>query len=139
MTHDRLKAITLRVFFGDMLLNWALGVFLMFLPDFARSAIGAEPLPLGGWRILGTLFVLFAIWQTWIVRGWNIGPDGLWFACWMAWIPVILLTMALLYSNLPLREGARAVLWVGDIYMWLLGSWYAFVARRLARADSRPQ
>jgi len=138
MTNDRLKAITLRIFFGDMLLNWALGAFLVLLPDFARSATGAEPLPLGIWRILGALFVLFAAWQTWIARQWDIGPDGLWFACWMAWIPVILLTMALLYSNLPLRDGARAALWAGDIYMWLLGSWYAFVARRLVRTSSRP-
>jgi hypothetical protein len=120
-----------------MLLNWTLGILLTFLPGMAESIIGTAPLlPMPMLRGIGVIFLLFAAWQTWIVQQWNVGPDSLWFSCWMAWIPVVLLTIALLYMDFPLRPVARIVIWVGNIYMFFLGGWYAFVARRLARGDS---
>ena len=138
MTDERLKKATLRIIFGDMLLNWTLGVLLTFLPGFAESIVGTAPmLPVAVWRAIGVIFLLFAAWQTWVVQRWDIGPDGLWFACWMAWIPVILLAIALLYLDFPLRSAARIALWGGTIYMFFLGGWYAFGARRLARASAQ--
>jgi hypothetical protein len=139
MTDERRKNVTLRIIFGDMLLNWTLGVLLALLPGFAESIVGTGPmLPVAVWRVIGVGFLLFAAWQTWVVQRWDVGPDGLWFACWMAWIPAILLAIALLYMDFPLRGAARLALWVGDIYMFLLGGWYAFVARGLARGRTQP-
>jgi hypothetical protein len=140
VTGERRKNLALRIIFGDMLLNWTLGALLTLLPRFAESIAGTEPmLPVAVWRAIGVGFLLFAAWQTWVVQRWDIGPDGLWFAGWMAWIPAVLLTIALLYMGFPLRDGARVALWVGDIYMFLLGGWYAFVARGLRAGGLSPR
>lgn len=138
MTNERLKTLTLKVIFGDMLLNWTLGAALTFLPGMIDSALGTGPvLPLIVWRVIGVGFLLFAAWQTWTTKQQDIGPLGLWFACWMAWIPVVLLAIALLYMTLPLWPLVRIALWVANIYMLLLGGWYAYLARRLVRVGTQ--
>lgn len=123
-----------RIVFGDMLLNWFLGVVLTFLPAFADSILGRSLLiPLWLYRLVGLGFLLFAAWQTFHVVRHQMGPGALVFAAWAAEIPVVMLTVALVALKLPLRPGARFALWVGDVYMLFLGGWYFYLARLLSR------
>jgi hypothetical protein len=131
MTVGRMKALTIRwIIAGDMYLNWALGVLLAFVPGAAERAMSTGPLLPGLiWRGIGAIFLLFAAWQTWVVRRGEIGASGLIFASLMALVPVVLLTGGLIFVDFPLRAWARIALWVGNIYMFLLGGWYLYLAR----------
>lgn len=123
-----------RIVFGDMLLNWFLGVVLTLLPALADSILGRSLLiPLWLYRLLGLGFLIFAAWQTFHVVRRQLGPGALVFAAWAAEIPVVMLTVALVFLDLPLRTGARIALWVGDLYMLVLGAWYFYLARHLSR------
>jgi hypothetical protein len=123
-----------RLIFGDMILNWFLGLILTLLPGLADRVLGqANVLPFIVYRIIGIIFLAFAAWQTSLVMRGQLRPFDLFFAAALAEIPVVLLTIALLYMKLPLRPGARIVLWIGDIYMLFLGGWYIFVASWLIR------
>ena len=126
-----------RLFLGDMLLNWFLGIVLIAFPTFVDRLVGAAGtpiVPLMVYRAIGTIFLLFATWQTVVIARQKLGLAALVFACLMAEVPVVLLTIALVYMDLPLRPVWRAILWVGNGYMLFLGAWYLFLARRLARA-----
>jgi hypothetical protein len=123
-----------RLIFGDMILNWFLGIVLALLPGLVDRVLGqANLLPFMIYRIIGIIFLGFAAWQTSLVVRKQLRPPDLVFAAGMAEGPVVLLTIALLYMDLPLRPAARIVLWIGDIYMLFLGGWYLFVARWLHR------
>jgi hypothetical protein len=97
MTVERMKALTVRwIITGDMYLNWALGALLAFVPGVAERAMSTGPLLPGLiWRVIGAIFLLFAAWQTWVVRRGEIGASGLVFASLMALVPVALLTIGL--------------------------------------------
>ncbi len=126
-----------RLFLGDTLLNWFLGIGLTAWPAFVDRLVGSAGMPimpLMVYRAIGVIFLLFATWQTIIIARRKLGPAALIFACLMAEVPVVLLAVALLYMDLPLRPVWRAILWVGNGYMLFLGAWYLFLARRLARA-----
>jgi hypothetical protein len=123
-----------RLIFGDMILNWFLGIVLTLLPGLADRVLGqANLLPFIVYRIIGIIFLGFAAWQTSLVVRGRCGPFDLYFAAAMAEGPVVLLTAALLFMSLALRPVARVVLWIGDIYMLFLGGWYIFVANSLRR------
>lgn len=140
MRVEEAKQFTLkRLFFGDMLLNWFLGAVLTLLPAAVDNLLGREPvLPLLVYRVLGGGFLAFAAWQTWIIVRRDIGPPALIFASAMAEGPVIVLTAALVFMHLPLRPIWRVGLWIGDVYMLLLGVWYAYLARLLLK-EKQPQ
>lgn len=124
-----------RLIFGDMILNWFLGIVLALLPGLADRVLGqANLLPLIIYRAIGIGFLLFAAWQTSLVVRGRCGPLDLYFAAAMAEGPVVLLTAALLFMSLALRPFARVALWIGDIYMLFLGGWYIFVANSLRRS-----
>jgi hypothetical protein len=131
MAAERMKALTIRwIITGDMYLNWALGALFAFVPSVAESAISTGPLlPEPIWRVIGAIFLLFAAWQTWVVRRGKVGAGGLVFASLMALVPVVLLTIGLIFIDFPLRAWARIALWVGNIYMFLLGGWYLYLVR----------
>jgi hypothetical protein len=133
MTAERAKTFTLkRLIFGDMLLNWFLGILLTLFPLPVDGILGRTSLmPPIIYRVIGLGFLLFAAWQTWVVIQGDVKPGGLIFAALMAEIPVVLLTIALLFMDFELRPGWRIALWVGNVYMLLLGVWYVFVARIL--------
>lgn len=135
MQIERARWLTVhRIILGDMLLNWLLGAALLAFPQGVDRLIGQAPvLPVPVYRLLGAAFVLFAAWQTWVVRQGKIGPAGLIFAALMALIPFVLLTIALVFVDLPLRPLWRIILWAGNIYMFGLGSWYLTLARIQAR------
>jgi hypothetical protein len=139
------KAHTLtvrRIFFGDTILNWFLGVLLTFLPGWADRTLrrSAEPLlPASAYRVVGVVFLLFAAWQTAVLIRGRMGAPALWFAAFMAEGPVMLLTAALVFLNLPLKPGWRIVLWAGDIYMFLLGLWYVYLATAIRKGEATPE
>lgn len=139
---ERAHAYTLeRIVFGDMLLNWFLGgVMLLFPGAVDRLLAAATPmLPPAVYRVLGLGFLLFAAWQTWVVVRQTLGPRQLVFAGILAEIPFLALTVALVFLNFDLKPFWRIVLWVGNIYMLLLGGWYFFLAARVGggRAAAR--
>ena len=131
MTLEQAKYFTLhRIIFGDMLLNWFLGVILLLAPRFVDRLIGSSPmLPDWIYRVIGIGFIGFAAWQTWIVRKDEINPPGLIFAALLAEGPVVLLTAALVSRNFPLYLLPKILLWIGNIYMLVLGVWYFYLAR----------
>jgi hypothetical protein len=130
MSLERAKAFTLhRIIFGDMVLNWVLSVLLLFVPDLLDNFIGnASVLPASAYRLIGAAFFGFALWQLWRIRLDRLQPVDLMFAALMAEIPVILLTAALLFWNAPTYTSVRAVLWIGNAYVLVLGAWYFALA-----------
>lgn len=131
MTADRATRLTLGYLFpGDAVLNWFLGFTLVFFPSGVDGLLGQRPLaPELVYQVIGGGFLLFAAWQTVIVIRRQIGPPGLVFAALMAEIPVILLTIVLVFMNLDFFPVWRVILWIGNSYMLLLGVWYIFLAR----------
>jgi hypothetical protein len=129
------KALTRRIVFGDMLLNWFLGALLTLLPGVVDQILGSAPLlPLSVYRVIGIIFLAFAAWQTWAhLTERTTAPTSLVFAALLALGPVVLLTIALLFMELPLQVGWRIALWVGDAYMLLLTAWYLTLARLTLR------
>jgi hypothetical protein len=105
------KALTRRVVFGDMLLNWFLGALLTFLPGIVDQILGSAPLlPRGVYRVIGILFLAFAAWQTWAhATERTTTTASLIFAALLALVPVVLLTIALLFVRLPLQTGYDCV------------------------------
>jgi hypothetical protein len=90
-----------RIILGDMILNWFLGVVLLVLPEEVDRVIGqAQIMPSALYRIIGVCFALFAAWQTWIVRREHIGAPGLIAAALLALIPLVMLTVALVFMRL---------------------------------------
>lgn len=135
---EKARAFTLRrIVFGDMLLNWFLGAALSLFPALVDGLLGRAPLaPPVVYRVIGVLFLLFAAWQAFIIARGRLGVGALIFAALMALVPVVLLTMLLLFVNLPLHTGWRIALWVGDVYMLFLGCWYLFLAVAARRAPT---
>jgi hypothetical protein len=131
MTIEQATDFTIKVIVrADMILNWFLGVILIMFPAQVDAIIGQRTvLPESLYRVMGTLFLVFAAWQAWKVVTRTIRPKGLVFAALMAEIPVVILTVALVAMHLPLEPFWRVVLWIGDIYMLLLGAWYFYLAR----------
>nr|MBN1229184.1 hypothetical protein [Anaerolineae bacterium] len=118
-----------RLFFGDTLLNWFLAFVLIIFPGLVDRVLGRERLaPPLVYMLIGAGYLLFAAWQTYHVAQSRLGAPALYFAAAMAEGPVVLLTIILLMA-LPFRLGWRIVLWIGNIYMLLLGVWYIYVAR----------
>ncbi len=135
MTLERAHNLTVRrIILPDMVLNWFLGAVLLFVPRTVDSLLGtASLLPAIAYQGMGVLFLVFAAWQLTVVRRGAATPAGLVFAALMAEVPVLALTAALVFGNFPLLGVWRVVLWIGDIYMLFLGTWYLALARWLAK------
>ena len=119
VTVDRAMRFTLGYLIpGDTVLNWLLGSALVFFPAMVDGVLGRRPLAPGVvYQVIGGGFLLFAAWQTVVlIRRW-IGPLGLVFAAFMAEVPVMLLTVVLVFMNLDLFPVWRVVLWLGNGYM----------------------
>lgn len=131
-----------RIFFGDTILNWFLGALMTFLPARVDSALRSGVrliLPPGVYRVVGVVFLLFAAWQTAVLIQGRMGSSALWFAAFMAEAPFVLLTAALVFLSLPLKPGWRFVLWVGDVYMFVLGLWYVYLAVAIHKGQATPE
>ncbi|MBN1311022.1 MAG: hypothetical protein JXB30_06345 [Anaerolineae bacterium] len=141
MTLDNAMRFTLNYLFrGDTLLNWFLGVVLLVFPSQVDGLLGQRSLlPPSIYLFIGGGFLLFAAWQTIVVIRRRLGSTALIFAALMAEIPVLLLTVALIYLHSDLHPIWRVVLWIGDGYMLMLGAWYVFLAQRLATKKASGQ
>ncbi len=134
MDLDKAKAFTLnRLFLGDAILNWLLGFALLLLPREIDNLLGTSLLfPPVFYTVVGAVFLAFAAWQTFVnVRVKKLGIPALVFAAILAEAPTVLLTIALIYLPLALKPGWRVVLWIADIYMFVLGCWYFHLAHRM--------
>jgi hypothetical protein len=131
MTLDGALQVTLRyILRGDMYLNGFLSCILLAFPLQIDRAIGQQPLsPPLVYRVIGLGFLVFALWQVVVVLRGRLDVAALAFAAFMAEAPVVVLTVMLIFMELALRPVWRAVLWIGDGYMLLLGAWYIFLAR----------
>ena len=128
---------TRTLFIADMALNVFLGSLLTILPAWSDRIITSSRLvPPVIYQIIGVIFLLYAAWQIWvIIKGQVTSSDAKVFAAVMALAPVILLTTALLFVNLPLKLYWRIILWIGNSYMLLLAAWYIFIARVPGQGD----
>lgn len=126
-----------RLFLGDTILNWFLGVALTFFPNVVDRVLSTAPpmLPPIVYILIGVGFLFYAAWQTMILIRGQMGPSALVFAAVLALIPFLGLTVALVFMGFPLKVGFRILLWVGNIYMLLLGIWYLYLASRLRETD----
>lgn len=129
-----------QLFLGDTILNWVLGVVLTFFPRGVDRVLSTAPpmLPAIVYTAIGIGFFFYAAWQTVILVRQQMGPPALIFAAVLALIPFLGLTAALVFMGLPLKTGFRILLWVGNIYMLLLGIWYLYLASRIGEAGSSP-
>jgi len=116
-----------------MFLNWLLGFVFSLFPLRVEKLITFEPLlPRFIWVAIGIVFLGFAVWQTGVVKRRDLSPNELVFAALMSWVPVMLLTLGLL-MDFPLFSWSRVALWVGDVYMLILGGWYLYLAKTLSK------
>jgi len=134
MDIQQANSVFKRVFMGDTILNWMLGILLVLLARIIDGILGQSPiLPVIVYQVIGAIFLLYAAWQTLVLVRRQIGPGGLIFAAVMAEAPVLILTIALLFMALPLKPAWRIILWVGNIYMLGLGAWYLSLTTMLRR------
>ena len=137
MNLDRARDFTFkRLFFGDTILNWLLGFVLVLLPQKVDDVLGSAMLfPRQFYTAVGVIFLAFAAWQTIVSLRKMMGIPSLVFAAIMAEAPTVLLTVALTYLPLALYPVWRIVLWIGNIYMFILGCWYFHLAHRTVLED----
>lgn len=130
MNVERAREFTLRrIILPDMVLNWFLGIVLIAIPGVVDDLIGSAPiLPPLIYRIMGGMFLAFAAWQTWVLRRNTIAEPGLILAGLLAEGPVIALTVALIFWEVPVYLIPKILLWIGNIYMLFLGAWYFTLA-----------
>ncbi len=134
MDLEKAKKFTLnRLFLGDTVLNWLLGFALLLFPQKIDDLLGRAFLfPSVFYTVVGAVFLAFAAWQTFIiVRKKELGVPALIFAAIMAEAPTVLLSIALIYLPLALYPAWRVVLWIADVYMFVLGCWYFHLVHRM--------
>jgi hypothetical protein len=126
MKHAVVKQTLMYKFFlFDTFFNWALGiVFLFFYHPVEKLMSNGTLLPDFVWIIMGAAWLLFGIWQTYIVIGNRFGRKVWLFGCITAWGPFLALTYALVFMNFDLFIAARIIIWAGNLYMCLLGALY---------------
>lgn len=138
MKAEQLNALAVRILRGDANVNVILGVIFIAIPDTIEDVLASAPLiPFIIWRVIGVIFILYAVWEVIVVRRPPLSASSLAFASMMALVPVVLLTTALLFGDFALRPLGYILLWIGDAVMLLLGSYYAQVMWRMRRERDR--
>lgn len=131
------NAFAVRILKADLVLNVVLGVAFFAIPGPIESVIGTGPLiPFVVWRVIGVIFVLYAVWELYVTRRPPLSISSLAFASFMALVPVVMLTVALVFMDMPLNVFGRVSLWLGDGLMLVLGTYYAQVIWRMRREGS---
>ncbi len=127
------RAITWKLIDGDNVINWALALALILVPDFFnRFLFGHELISHWIFIALGLVFLWFASWQvTTFIKPRKLEKPALRFAAVMAWGPVVGLTAFILAMMSRLQLFALIVLVLADLYMLLLGVWYWWVGEQL--------
>lgn len=121
---------TLTLIKYDMYLNFFLAILLSMYPSRVQFLLLEESVfPELMYVVFGLGFLVFALWQNKVfIKDMRMLRKDLIIAAWMAWIPVILLTIALVDLNLPIRNIGLGLLWIGNIYMLWLGFHYVSIA-----------
>lgn len=128
-------SFTKRLFFGDMIFNWFLGGLLTIFPGFVdRVLTTTRFFPIAAFRLIGIGFLIYSVWQTFIIVKKRLSPRALLGAAWAAFGPVIILTGGLILWGEVIAPFWTVVLWIGDVYMLLLGLWYVWLARNYPTA-----
>jgi hypothetical protein len=127
---NRALACTKRLFFGDMIFNWFLGGLLTVFPGFVdRVLTTTRFFPFIAFRLIGIGFLIYSVWQTFIIVKKRLVPRALRGAAWAAFGPVVILTGGLILWGEVIAPFWTVVLLIGDVYMLLLGIWYIWLAR----------
>ena len=126
MYDDQVKrTIAYRFFVFDTYFNWGLGILFLFFYKNAQMWMSTETLlPDYLWIILGAIFLVFAWWQTYVLFKNKFGRFARLFGFATACLSVLVLTYALVFMNFNLYVEARLIIWVGNIYMFILGGIY---------------
>lgn len=126
MDDNKIKiTIAYRFFLFDTYVNWGLGILFLFFHDQAEKWMSNEALlPDYLWICIGAIFLLFGWWQTYIVLKNKFGRFARLFGFITAWLSVLVLTYALVFMNFNLFPEARLIIWVGNLYMFILGGLY---------------
>lgn len=128
-SNSRIKKITYKLFVFDTYINWILGtVFLFFSKSVEKLMSDVPLLPQEIWIIIGLGLLFFGFWQTFIIWKKKFSRSAQLFSCITAWIPFLILTYALVFMKFSLFIEARLIIWVGNIYMLILG-WFYFLSR----------
>lgn len=123
------------LFPGDTALNWFLGAVLAFIPVRVELIIAyGTILPVFEMRLVGVGFLLFALWQTWVIARNALNEVNLTIASFLAFVPDAALVWGIVSLNPPFRPLFRVLIWAAVVYMILLGIWYAALAWRMLRA-----
>lgn len=111
------------IFLADTILNWLVGLALLLIPF--DSLIMLNPPVIAGWvyRLIGLGYLGFALWQT-INQKNSTAPKVLLFAFWMVVLPTLFMAWALIAFHHQLHPIARILLWIGELYMFILCGWY---------------
>jgi hypothetical protein len=138
MKSEQYNAFAVRLLTWDRILNAILGVAFIAIPGPIESVLGEPPLiPTVVWWVIGALFLLFAAWEQIVIRRPPLSIASLAFVSLMALVPVVLLTAALLFLDIPLNTFGRVILWAGDLLMLLLGVYYAQVIWLTKREEAK--
>jgi hypothetical protein len=131
MTKKKHLAFTFKIVRYDMYLNWFLGFVIIFFPELIERLLSQFVLfPIPFWMIVGSIFLGYAFWQVRVLKSKKLGYSDLMFTSFMAYTPAIVLFMGLLFFGHFIRPLASVVLWIVDIYMFLLSGWYLFLIVR---------
>jgi hypothetical protein len=119
------RTIAYRFFVFDTYFNWGLGILFLFFYKNAENWMSMETLlPIYLWIIIGAIFLVFAWWQTYVLIKNKFNRFTRLFGFITAWLSVLVLTYALVFMNFNLYMEARLIIWVGNIYMFILGIFY---------------
>ncbi|MBN2422925.1 hypothetical protein JXB41_06885 [Candidatus Woesearchaeota archaeon] len=130
MKKKTLESYTKKIIVLDNLINWFIGIALLFFTRFSRGLLSENMFfPMIFWKGLGLVFLVFAAWQDYTIAK-GISKTDYRFASVMAILPVIGLSYALLFMDLGLFYYTEIALWLGNIYMAVLGAWYWFVSSK---------
>ena len=126
MKHTIAQKITILIVWIDLVINYTLGLFLLFLPYAFDRMIGSLPvLSPFLYQVIGGGLIVFAGWQSYMVsKKLLFTIQYLWTAITLAILPVIILTTALLFGDFSIKTTWMIIIWLGDLYMVLLTAWY---------------
>ncbi|RKX77077.1 MAG: hypothetical protein DRP87_10165 [Spirochaetes bacterium] len=131
------KVTRTAIFLPDTFLNWIIGIVFIISPEEIDSILGSSPLlPQLFYIAMGIGFLLFALWQSWVLLKGSFNHSELVIAGLLAVFPAALLATALIKLDLDLRPTWRIVLWASAGYMTALGAWYLFLAEKLREMKS---
>lgn len=130
MTKKNKRKFTLKIIKLDAYLNWFLGLFFLAKPDLFQSLLFPSlKLPSLFWLLASLVFLGFAAWQTFfMVIPQSINVCQLQTAAALAWLPFLGLTYILVLLPTVFYPRAFLILWLADLYMFVLGTWYLYIA-----------